>query len=66
MHESLRDYLVQTCHDFEGSYVEHNDIKYFLAETTGTDWPSQPAPWKIGQLPDDKWTGLDKIELYKF
>jgi hypothetical protein len=37
--------------NFAGRYFNVNEKKYFLAETTCTQWPTRPADWKIGECP---------------
>lgn len=39
--------------NFKGYFYEHEGKKYFYAETTGTDWLSSPARWKIGDMPKE-------------
>ena len=39
--------------NFYGTYTEHNGKKYFIAETTGTEWPDKPTDWKIGECPSE-------------
>ncbi|MBU4501569.1 MAG: hypothetical protein KKA79_03190, partial [Nanoarchaeota archaeon] len=34
----------------EGTYIELDDKRYYLVETTGTEYPSQPADFKIGEV----------------
>ncbi|MEK6857475.1 MAG: transglutaminase-like domain-containing protein [Nanoarchaeota archaeon] len=41
------------CGNFEGVYCLYKGKKYFYAESTGTDWLSKPADWKIGQVPEE-------------
>ncbi len=39
--------------DFSGSYYEVDNKKYYYAEATGTDFLSNRANWKIGQIPSE-------------
>ena len=39
--------------NFSGHYFNVEGKKYFYAETTGTNWLTRPAKWKIGDLPPD-------------
>lgn len=44
---------------FTGSYYQHNDDKYYYAETTGQNW-------KIGQIPEQFQTETARIEPLSF
>ncbi|MGV8086490.1 MAG: transglutaminase domain-containing protein [Candidatus Woesearchaeota archaeon] len=45
--------------NFKGDATTYNGEKYFLVELTGTKFPSEPAKWKIGELPNNnEWNYL--------
>ena len=39
--------------DFSGRFFNVDGKKYFYAETTGTEWLTNPATWKIGEMPPE-------------
>jgi hypothetical protein len=39
--------------DFKGIYFEEKGKKYYYAETTGTEWLSNRAKWRIGEMPEE-------------
>src|SRR3989338_1900598 len=39
--------------DFSGRIFNVDGKKYFYAETTGTEWLTNPATWKIGEMPPE-------------
>lgn len=57
--------LIGVAGNFEGAHIKHEGKNYYFAETTGTDWLSKPASLKIGQLPENKWTNVENIEVYQ-
>ena len=34
-------------------WVNYNGKRYYYCETTGTIWPDDPVPWKVGQIPEE-------------
>jgi len=57
--------LVGVAGNFGGANVIYENKRYFLAETTGTEWPHQPAQHKIGDLPVPIWTKLKDVKVYQ-
>lgn len=57
--------LVGVAGNFSGKCVEYLGNSYFLAETTGTDFPNKPVTWKIGELSDYDWKTRNDLIVFK-